>query len=180
VLSGDPEVAGKPVDTAELSAHWQDMLRHARRLMPNASDAQDLVQDTFERAVRAFPTFRPGTNLRAWLYTIMVRRSRDHFRRARVRTVAAVEPDTLPAPADEETEVPWARITPQDFRAVLPGLKPAFREVFELHEVHHLPYQDIAVRLGVPVNTVATRLRRAREKLRKLLTAELARRGEAL
>jgi RNA polymerase sigma-70 factor (ECF subfamily) len=180
VLSGDRKPAeATPPETAELAAHWPDLLRQARRLMSNASDAKDLVQDTFERAVRAFPTFRAGTNLRAWLYTIMVRRARDHFRRARVRGATAVEPDALPAPSDEPEEMPWTRVTPEDFAAALGRLKPTFREVFEMHEVHHLPYSDIATRLGVPINTVATRLRRAREKLRGHLLAEMARRGEA-
>jgi RNA polymerase sigma-70 factor, ECF subfamily len=182
VLSGERKPAAKPdvpAQTADLAEHWTDMLRQARRIMPNASDAKDLVQDTFERAVRALPSFRPGTNLRAWLYTIMVRRARDHFRRAKVRSATTVEPDALPAPVDEPEDTPWTRVTAEDFAAALGRLKPAFRDVFEMHEVHHLPYSDIASRLGVPINTVATRLRRAREKLRGLLIAEMARRGEA-
>src|SRR4051812_40967392 len=89
----------RPVPAAEadaIAAHGPDLLRHARRLMPTGNDAQDLVQDTLERAIRAHDQLRPGSNLRAWLYTIMVRRARDHYRRARVRGGESSDIDTLP------------------------------------------------------------------------------------
>jgi RNA polymerase sigma-70 factor, ECF subfamily len=56
-------------------------------------------------------------------------------------------------------------------------LSPRLRQVFEMHEVHQLPYHDIALHLDIPINTVGTRLRRAREKLRQLLMADLERAG---
>jgi RNA polymerase sigma-70 factor (ECF subfamily) len=175
----DP-VPAQAAAAAAIAAHGADLLRHARRLMPSGNDAQDLVQDTFERAIRGFHQFRPGSNLRAWLYTILVRRARDHYRRGRVRRLADVEGglDSLPAPAADPGDQPrWAEVTEAQLRAALQRLTPRLREVFELHDVHGLPYHDVAARLGIPVNTVGTRLRRARLKLRRLLVAELEQDG---
>jgi RNA polymerase sigma-70 factor (ECF subfamily) len=157
----------------ELNAHRPELLRHARRLTGRADDAEDLVQDTLERALRARERFTGG-NLRAWLYTIMVHRCHDHFRREKVRAGGHVDPDQVATPEVPE-EPPWARVTERQFASAVGRLKPALRLVFELREVHHLPYEDIAARLDLPVNTVGTRLRRARVKLGALLSAELER-----
>jgi RNA polymerase sigma-70 factor (ECF subfamily) len=170
--------AGLDRDTArELAAHWPELLRHAQRLMPNPSDAKDLVQDTFERAIRGLPSFARGSNMRAWLYTIMVRRSVDHYRRERIRGSERVELEALAGPEPPE-EHPWSRITEEQFQAAVLRLKPCFREVFELHDVHQVPYQEIAERLDIPLGTVGTRLRRAREKLRDMLSRELQARDD--
>ena len=152
--------------------HRGAMLMQAMRLTHSEADAGDLVQDTFERAIRGLPSFAPGSNMRAWLYTIMVRRSVDHYRRERIRGSERVELDTLPGPEPPE-ERPWSTVTEEQFRAAVLRLKPCFREVFELHDVHQVPYQDIAERLDIPLGTVGTRLRRAREKLRDMLSREL-------
>jgi RNA polymerase sigma-70 factor (ECF subfamily) len=156
-----------------LTSHWPALFRQAMRLMGNASDAKDLVQDTFERAVRALPQFQPGSNMRAWLYTIMVRRARDHFRRDRAHPLESVDEESLAAPEADAAASPWSAITEEQFRAAIEQLESPFREVFELHEVHRMHYQDIALQLRVPMNTVASRLRRAREKLRRLLVAQM-------
>jgi RNA polymerase sigma-70 factor (ECF subfamily) len=165
-----------PIDPADAAtaativAHGPALLRHARRLMPGGNDAQDLVQDTFERAIPVFHQLRPGSNLRGWLYTIMVRRAHDHYRRGRLPTGQPGELDTLSAPAaDPIDDSSWSRVTAPQFSNAVAQLSPSLRQVFELHEVHCLPYHDVAARLGIPMRTVATRLRRAREKLRRLL-----------
>jgi RNA polymerase sigma-70 factor, ECF subfamily len=163
-------------DPDDLLSHWRPLLDQASRLMlGNASDAQDLVQDTYERAVRALGQYRPGTNMRAWLFTIMARRARDHFRRERGRTTEPFGQD-LPAAPDADAASPWTLITEEQLRAALGKLAPPFRQVFELHELEHVPYVEIALRIGLPINTVASRLRRAREKLRDLLCDALERR----
>ena len=175
---GDPE-AGFEGDSAlpgrldrypaELGSHIADLMRQAGRLVSDPAEAQDLVQDTLERAVRAIDRFKPGTNMRAWLYTILVRRACDHHRLQRARRrCEAIEPDTLPAPAPDEPS-PWVNATEADVRLAVSRLHPIFREVFVMHEVDHLPYQDIAARLDIPIGTVGTRLRRARHKLKNAI-----------
>jgi RNA polymerase sigma-70 factor (ECF subfamily) len=184
VLSIDPARAWPQLgrqDATALAEHLPDLYRQARRIFRDENDAQDLIQDTCERAVRAFSQFRPGTNLRAWLYTIMVRRSQDLFRARRARPHTDFDPDQLPAPeggseSPENQECQWSQVSDQQFQEAVADLPKRFRQVFELHAVNHLPYQDIALRLDIPINTVASRLKRAREKLRKRLLVALERR----
>lgn len=161
----------------ELARHAAELERQARRLCPSLSEAEDLVQETLERAFMALANFRPGTNMRAWLYTIMVRRACDLHRNRRVRAAAQVEPDSLPAPAPDEDEVPWAAVTDAEIRAAVARLDPPFRVVFELHEMRGLAYQEIAIQLDIPISTVGTRLRRAREKLRVMIWPSLVEGG---
>ena len=171
-----------PPGPDDLTEHWPELMRHARRLMGNPSDAQDLVQDTFERAVRGLDRFQPGTNLRAWLYTIMVRRATDQFRSAKVRTADSLDAERVAAPGpvlDEIEESPWMRVTDEQFRCAVHALPEKYRQIFDMHEVHQLAYQDIAARLDIPVNTVATRLYRARQKLNVLLSKALEKEGRA-
>jgi RNA polymerase sigma-70 factor (ECF subfamily) len=181
VLSMDPARAWPQLgrqDATALAEHLPDLYRQARRIFRDDNDAQDLIQDTCERAVRAFSQFRPGTNLRAWLYTIMVRRSQDLFRARRARPQTDFDPDQLAAPetSSESHESQWSQVSDQQFQEAVADLPKRFRQVFELHAVNHLPYQDIALRLDIPINTVASRLKRAREKLRKRLLVALERR----
>jgi RNA polymerase sigma-70 factor (ECF subfamily) len=109
----------------------------------------------------------------------MVRKARDHYRRARLRKGSPWDIDTLPAPEPEPTDddAPWSQVTEPQLQHAVRQLSPRLRQVFDLHEVHRLPYHDVAARLGIPMSTVGTRLRRAREKLRGLLTVELERAG---
>lgn len=175
-----PEVG--PPRPEDLVVHRLELMRHARRLMGNPSDAQDLVQDTFERAVRALDRFQPGTNLRGWLYTIMVRRATDQFRAARVRSCDSLDVERVASadPAlDDIEDRPWMRVTEEQFRAAVQALPQKYRQIFEMHEIHHLPYQDIAARLDIPINTVATRLYRARQRLNTLLCQALEKEGRA-
>jgi RNA polymerase sigma-70 factor (ECF subfamily) len=169
-----------PSDAEAVSEHRPDLLRHARRLMGNESDAQDLVHDTVERALRAIDQFEPGTNLRAWLYTIMVRRARDQFRARRGRELVPMALEDLPAPdSSEDPPAPWRAVSDEQLRAALERLPESFRQVFELHAFGRLAYADIAARLDVPVATVGTRLKRARDRLRDLLERDLAQGGSA-
>jgi RNA polymerase sigma-70 factor (ECF subfamily) len=178
VVAIDPARAWPELDRRDakaLAEHLPELHRHARRILRDENDAQDLIQDTYERAVRAFSQFRPGTNLRAWLYTIMVRRSQDLFRARRARPHSDFDPDQLASPesSSDPEECQWALVSDQQFQEAMADLPKRFRQVFELHAVNHLPYQDIALRLDIPINTVASRLKRAREKLRKRLLVAL-------
>src|SRR5205814_3650613 len=90
-----------PPQAAELLGHWDALCRSARKVMRDPSDAEDLAHDTFERALRALDRFTPGSNMRAWMYTIMVRLARDRFRRQRARRRDELDLDSLPAPSEE-------------------------------------------------------------------------------
>lgn len=126
------------------------------------------MQDTFERALRHLAGGdRPVRNARAWLVAILRNVFIDRMRGERATTAnvddcPALEPDMQPA---------WADITLADVRAAVAALEPDLREAFELHHLEGLRYRDIAPRLGVPENTVASRLFRARRALRDVLLA---------
>jgi RNA polymerase sigma-70 factor (ECF subfamily) len=176
----DPDAAGdRPPPSAgsgggdrvaELMTHWPALHRSARKLMRDPADSEDLAHDAFERALRSLDRFKAGTNMRAWLYTIMVRLARDQFRRRRIRRTDEIDIEMVPTPEDEPPPPAWSAVTPEQVRAALTGVSPVLRQVFELHELEHLAYLQIAGKLGIPVNTVASRLRRARERLRELLS----------
>jgi RNA polymerase sigma-70 factor (ECF subfamily) len=171
---GPPLTAG---DLAQqLTTHRAALHRGARKLMRDSADADDLAHDAFERALRSLDRFTPGTNMRAWLYTIMVRLARDQFRRRRARRTEEIDIEALPTPEEDVPLPAWCAITPDQIRAALTQVSPVLREVFELHELQHLAYLQIAERLNIPINTVASRLRRARERLRDLLSEPALRR----
>jgi len=153
----------------------------AMRLSGNKSDANDLVQDTFERALRHYGRLEPGTNERAWLCTILHHLFIDLCRRRRRERQKSEEEAREPPcdPAEPEDEPAWARITVTQVRAALEKLDEDFRVVYRMHAVEGLPYAEIAERLGIPKVTVGTRLLRARRKLKQLLLEEERRRGGA-
>jgi RNA polymerase sigma-70 factor, ECF subfamily len=146
------------------------LLLLARRTCASEADAGDVVQDTIESALRAGDRLQAVENLQAWLVTILHRRMIDLFRR-RERELLGDPPEEPavtqdPAPADAPA---WTRVDAGQLRAAVERLEPAFREVFTLHAFEHRSYKAIAAALGIPSNTVGTRLLRARRKLRILL-----------
>lgn len=157
---------------AAASEHEAWLRALARRLTRSQADAEDLLQDTLEKALRAWDRFQPGTNLRAWLAAIMnnlfIDRCRAGGRGAAVKLDDAGE---LPSPA-RDAEPAWAHLVEADVRAALVHVLPEFRAVYELH-LEGLGYQAIADKLGVPRATVGTRLLRARRALREVLAKTL-------
>jgi RNA polymerase sigma-70 factor (ECF subfamily) len=160
----------RPTTRLELGlAHHAPALRAAAgALCRNAAACEDLVQDTFERALRHLAGDRePVRNLRAWLVAILRNTFID-----RVRAEHAATPGIDDCPAPEPDPQPaWADVTLADVHAATAVLDPDLRAVFELHYLEGLRYRDIAVRLAVPENTVASRLFRARKALRDQLLA---------
>ena len=114
----------------------------------NAHDAEDLVQETFLRAYRAFDRYEPGTNIRAWLFTILHRVRTDAFRRAgrSPQTVEMVgEGPAVPAPQDALAS------GAEDIERALPALPEVFRVAVVLRDVEDLSYDEIAGVLDVPI-----------------------------
>jgi RNA polymerase sigma-70 factor, ECF subfamily len=151
----------------------------ALRLTRNADRAQDLVQDTYLKAIRARRSFAEGTNLKAWLFTILQNTWRNRQRdgaRSRVEfdsTVVeqSVEAATMPRAPQETPESLLLRDTLNaDLQAALDGLGETFREVVWLRDVDELTYQEIADVLDIPIGTVMSRLSRGRRQLYEALT----------
>jgi RNA polymerase sigma-70 factor, ECF subfamily len=144
------------------------LFSRAMALERSLEEAEDLVQDTFERALRNLHQFQPGTNIRMWLFRIMynlfVDRKRRRQAEARNQSIDAAE---LAAPEPDPLE-PWEEIDRDKVTASLAHLEPQFRDVLELHLVSQT-YREIGATLGIPPGTVGTRLLRARHKLRDML-----------
>ena len=157
----------------------------ALRLTRNADRAQDLVQDTYLKAIRSERQFAAGTNLKAWLYTILHNTWRNRQRdgaRARVEIDSeAVERSAEGADlragrfgggalAETPETLLMRDSLDADLQAALDGLAATFREVVWLRDVEELTYQEIAVALDIPIGTVMSRLSRGRKQLFEALT----------
>jgi RNA polymerase sigma-70 factor, ECF subfamily len=167
--------------TTEALGYLDALYGSALRLTRDPDAAQDLIQDTYLKAVRARARFVPGTNLKAWLYTILHNTWRNR-RRDDARSRVDVNSDTLEAVVEQgiasqashqdtpETALVKATLS-EDLRAALDGLPEAFREAVWLRDVEELSYQEIATVLGVPIGTVMSRLSRGRRQLYQALVA---------
>jgi RNA polymerase sigma-70 factor (ECF subfamily) len=148
----------------DIVAEIPRLRRYARALTGNAMHADDLVQDTLERALGKWALWRPG-NLRAWLLSIMHNLFVNQARSPRVVDCPGDEalPD-LPMRATQHDALEL-----RDLVRCLARLPGEQREVLLLVALEDLSYEDTAKVLGVPVGTVMSRLSRGREKLRALL-----------
>jgi RNA polymerase sigma-70 factor (ECF subfamily) len=155
--------------------HLPSLQRAARRLARNAPEADDLVQETYVRALRSFGHFRPGTNLKAWLLTIL---RHAHLNRLRDSARAIVDVDE--AKVERFAEIAKEGSTPEqrllesamddELRIANASLPLSLRQTLWLRDIEELPYAEIAKRLGIPVGTVMSRLSRARRLLYERLT----------
>jgi RNA polymerase sigma-70 factor (ECF subfamily) len=158
--------------------HQSALHAFALKLCGDPSDARDLVQDTFERALRADATQQPRSNQRAWLFTVLHHLFVDRYRRrAREPRLASID-DVDVASVEPPPPPPWAEVTLEQLQAALDELDPEFREVYRMHALEGLGYAEIAARMGAPISTVGTRIMRARRKLRLILSSAVPR-GDA-
>jgi len=142
---------------------WVPRLRrYARALAGNRDDADDLVQDTLERAWSRASLWHGVVDMRAWLFGIMHNLHVDALRRGRLAVVALDEdtPEGIAPPPQA------SRAVVLDLQAALERLAPEQREVLLLVALEEMPYADIAATLGIPVGTVMSRLARGRAMLR--------------
>jgi RNA polymerase sigma-70 factor (ECF subfamily) len=146
--------------------------RMARRWAGSGVDADDLVQDTVEHALRAVDRFDEATNLQAWLRKIMFNAAVDRTRERRRRPTAG----DVESMAAEEPAPPaaWSDVSIEQVRAAVRRLSEPLRTAYGLHADEHLSYLQMSARLGVPIGTIATRLHRARLQIRHLLENEMA------
>lgn len=161
-------------DEQQLLAWVPRLRRYARALAGNPPDADDLVQDTLERAWAKAGLWRGVADMRAWLFSIMHNVHVDGVRKARLQTVAL---------DDDTPEVPVAptqgdRLAVLDLQAALERLPSEQREVMLLIALEDMAYADVAKTLGIPIGTVMSRLSRGRERLRTLMRGDAEGRGE--
>ena len=143
--------------------------RRAGVLTRNEADAEDLLQDTLERALRALPRLRPDSNLGAWLNTMMNHRFIDTWRSGRhTRPLEAAQ--NVPAPEPERPPA-WTEITEGEIKRGIDELPPASSDILRLRYYRRLSYAELARRLGITGDTVGTRLFRARRRLKRILIA---------
>jgi RNA polymerase sigma-70 factor, ECF subfamily len=143
----------------ELTLHIPRLRRYARALCGNSAWADDLVQDTLERALRRRWLFRFGSNLAAWLFTMLFRLYLNQA--AHRRLLPMVPPEQAPEPSAADD------IGLQlDIQRALARLNPEQRAVVLLVGLEQLSYQETAEVLNIPLGTVMSRLARAREQLR--------------
>lgn len=146
--------------------HIPRLRRYARALTGDRGRADDLVQDTLERALVKFHLWQPGSDLRAWLFTIMHNVFVNQVRSGL---------NSMTSPLDDETELPAMRATQsdrlevRDLQAALLRVPEEQREILLLVGLEQLTYEEAAGVLGIPIGTVMSRLSRARERLRVLL-----------
>jgi len=139
--------------------------RYARALAGDRNAADDLVQDTLERAWTKLYLYRRGTDLRAWLFTVMHNVYVNQRRAARPSTSLDDEMPELAQPV-RETDT----LVLRDLDAAIGRLPPDQREVLLLVALEDMSYVEAARVLGIPIGTVMSRLARAREKLRAMLS----------
>jgi RNA polymerase sigma-70 factor, ECF subfamily len=151
------------------------LYNHAQWMVRDASEAEDLVQETLTKALRAFDSFQQGTNFKAWIFRIL----RNTFLTSRTailhsRTVFLEDhPDVLET-ADSGSSPEAEVLKLHDvaaLRKALDELQPQYREVILLCDLEELKYREISAILDVPIGTVMSRLARARQMLRQIMTS---------
>lgn len=161
-----------PGESQAIEQHIPALSRYARALARDPDRADDLVQDCLERAVARFEQFRPGTNLRTWLFTILHNLHCDALRRQRRRGIhVPIEEWTNIAP--RQVEQPWA-MQMRDFHRAFHTLDENDQKILLLIGLEGCTYEEAAEVLDVAIGTVKSRLFRARERLRAV-EGEMAR-----
>jgi RNA polymerase sigma-70 factor (ECF subfamily) len=163
-------VFDKSVQREALS--WIDGLYGAAlRLTRNPADAEDLVQDTYLKAFKASDSFKPGSNLRAWLFTILHNHFLNDRRRARTSPVH-VDSETaekaaavIPASTTTTEDVLIQKVSDEQVQAALEAIPENFREAVWLRDAEGFSYVEIADMLKVPIGTVMSRISRGRRML---------------
>jgi RNA polymerase sigma-70 factor, ECF subfamily len=163
------------------------MYSAAYRLTRNAADAEDLVQETYLRAYRGFHQFEPGTNLKAWLYRILMNTFINSYRKKQrqPQTVSddEIEEWYLYSKMAEHGMEPSAEtsviesLPDEDVQGALSSLPEQFRIAVLLADVEGFSYKEIAEITGVPIGTVMSRLHRGRKALEKRLWDVVRERG---
>jgi RNA polymerase sigma-70 factor (ECF subfamily) len=178
-------------DFAEQAMRYMDQLySHALRMTRNASDAEDLVQETYLKAYRGFGGFQEGTNLRAWLFRILTNSYINSYRKKQrrpdesdlgdvedmflYRRLGGAETANLSRSAEDEL---FEHLTEAEVKDAIEALPEQYRDAVLLADVDGFAYKEIAEILDVPIGTVMSRLHRGRKRLQQELYEFGRRRG---
>ena len=172
--------------------HMGSLYTAALRMTRNPADAEDLVQETYLKAYRAYNTFQEGTNLKAWLYKILTNTFINSYRSRKrrpeqtefdegedlylFRRLGGLEAARSGRSAEEEV---MDHFTEDDVKAAVEALPEQFRMAVLLADVEGFSYKEIADILDVPIGTVMSRLHRGRRALQKALHQFAVQRGLA-
>src|SRR5271154_2473054 len=163
-LAGFEELAMPLFDSAYNFAHF---------LVQNQNDAEDLVQETYLKALRNFASFQPGTNFRAWIFQILKNTFRSSRSKLERRMTVAMDSEEnssmLPVTSRTPESALIERSGTDAIRRAIEQLPVVFREVILLRDVEDASYQEIAELLSIPIGTVMSRLARARSVVRESL-----------
>lgn len=156
--------------------HFAKLYNFAHWLTQDRAAAEDLVQETYMKALRGFSSFQQGTNFRAWMYKIL----RNTFLTTQAGLKVSV---SLDSDGDDKPVEPMAVGTPESvllakveletIQNALEKMPVRFREIILLCDLEEMSYQEIGQTLGIPIGTVMSRLSRARKAMRELLAASL-------
>lgn len=168
-ITAQPGGEGPPDFAAAALSYIDGLFGTALRLTRNRADAEDLVQDTYVKAFRFADRFRPGTNLKAWLFTIL------HNTYRNTRRHAVRDPVDVDSEAAELTQAPSRFDSPEalllkasldtELQAAFDSLPEVFRVAVWLRDVEEFSYNEIAAMLEVPPGTVMSRISRGRRLL---------------
>jgi RNA polymerase sigma-70 factor, ECF subfamily len=171
-MARTPQMRRRPQFEAEALGYLDSLYRTALRLTRRPEDADDLVQETYLKAFRAANQFEPGSNLRAWLFTILHNTARNRAR-DRARDTVAIDSEAVERAAD--ADAPRGGDTPEslllratldpELQAAVDALPDAFRQAVWLRDVEEFSYAEIAAMLAVPLGTVMSRISRGRRML---------------
>src|SRR5215471_5581761 len=168
-----PEISNYAQSFEEYAMPLFDSLYNfAMWLARNREEAEDLVQETYAKALKGFSSFQPGTNFRAWMFRIL----RNAFLNSRTglrvlqTSASELEAESPLMPITEQTpeSILLRQIDHDTLYRAIEELPVSFREVLLLRDVEELTYQEIAEAIAVPIGTVMSRLSRARRMLKEI------------
>jgi RNA polymerase sigma factor (sigma-70 family) len=156
------------VDSRAILAELPRLRRYARAMVGERAAADDLVQDTLEKAWARVSQWRAGSDLRAWLFSIMHNLRVDQLRRPALSTRSLEEDPVEPPTRATQTD----RLEVRDLESALARLPEEQRAVLLLVALEEMSYTEVASVLDIPTGTVMSRLSRGRERLRLILDGQ--------
>jgi RNA polymerase sigma-70 factor, ECF subfamily len=155
---------------------FESLYNFARWLSHNSNDAEDLVQETYLKALRSFQSFQAGTNFRAWIFQILRNTFLSSCSKLDRRMTVALDSEGDGPELAVDTKTPETilmnRSNSQLVQRAIDDLPVRYREALLLCEAEEMSYQEIAKILSVPIGTVMSRLARARKAVRATITSE--------